>query len=323
MGDTLFTQGPANVDSLLTLSKSVLLDVTPMLHDAITGAIPTLKVLQQKAAVKKNGGASIIVPLMYGKNNTFSWYSGFDTLDVTPAAGLTNAQYAWKNAAVSISISGDEERKNAGSGKLIDLMKARIMQASLSFKDSIGAALYTASPATKAMHSLPVMVDATSSIGDIASSSYSWWQSQVSSSAGSFATYGLTKMASLYRDIEKGGQDGVVPDIVVTTSDVLGYYEKANVSNLRYTDNKLADAGFINFKYKGATMFFDPNCTSGAMYMLCSQHISFVTHADAEFSLTEFVKPANQDAKTAQMILCCNLVSNNRRKLGVITGISA
>lgn len=56
---TLFTHGPATVDSLLATTKSVIADSKEFLNDAIFGSIPLLKWLNSKALVTKQGGASI------------------------------------------------------------------------------------------------------------------------------------------------------------------------------------------------------------------------------------------------------------------------
>jgi hypothetical protein len=39
-----------------------------------------------------DGGASIVVPIMYAKNATAAFYSLYDTINVTPQEGMTAAQ---------------------------------------------------------------------------------------------------------------------------------------------------------------------------------------------------------------------------------------
>jgi len=87
----LFTYGPDNVDSLLATTKSVLLNMGDALEDQIFTKMSFLNLLRQKSETAKQGGASILVGLLTGKNNTSQWYSGYDTLSVTPQEGMTMA----------------------------------------------------------------------------------------------------------------------------------------------------------------------------------------------------------------------------------------
>ena len=79
----------------------------------------------------------------------------------------------------------------------------------------------------------------------------------------------------------------------------------------------------MNLTFKGIPVIFDRDCTSGYMYFLNSNNINLVVHQDADFSTGPFVTPENQDVSTAMVLFQGNLTTNNRRKLGVLTGITA
>jgi hypothetical protein len=55
---------------------------------------------------------------------------------------------------------------------------------------------------------------------------------------------------------------------------------------------------------------------------LNSNYLELVTHADANFALQDFIKPDNQDAKSALMLWQGNLTTSNRAMQGVITSIT-
>ena len=57
--------------------------------------------------------------------------------------------------------------------------------------------------------------------------------------------------------------------------------------------------------------------------MIPSDAVEFVCHADANWDIGEFQKPPTQDVWIAQCIWMGNLVTNNRRRLGKLTGITA
>lgn len=71
-----FTYGNSNVDTLLATTKSVLAEGAEYFSDAIFDMIPLFNWMQQKAQKKRSGGASILIPIMFEKNSTVTWYSG-------------------------------------------------------------------------------------------------------------------------------------------------------------------------------------------------------------------------------------------------------
>lgn len=317
---TLFTWGPANVDSLLATTLSVFTDKE--LNDNIFKGIPTWSYLNEKNRVTKNGGASLLVRLLYQKNSTAAFFSGYDIIDTTPQEGLTAAQFKWGRAAASISISGQEQDANSGEAEVSDLLQDKVSQALQSLTDLMAIQLYAAANNSKAVSNLPLFVDTTSTIGDINSSTNSWWQSTVLAS-GSMAARGRSDMTNVYNTISIQGRKATPPDFGVTTQTVYEAYEALLAPAVRFSDTKMGDLGFTNLKFKNITLMFDPNVASGEMYFLNSDALKLVVHSKRNFARTPMVKPANQDALTGQIIWQGQLTTNNRRKLGKFTGMTA
>ena len=323
MYSTQHSWGPANIDTLLTTTRDAILKSKDYLNDAIFSKIPTLNWLNSKARVTKQGGASILVPLLYGKNTTFKAYAGDDVLDTTGQEGMTMASFTWRNYGGTIKYSGDEIRMN-GAEKLYDLAKAKIIQAQMSARDKLATDLFASSQVAKAVSCLPVLVDATSTVAGFSSGTYSWWQSQVNATVGSFSTNGLAKMRDTRDDISAVGQSGgSLPDAYFTTQLILELYEASQVPSLRYGPGDTPDAGKQKLLFSGGMMDFDPNIATGEMYILPSDSLEFVVHSAADWDIGEFQKPPTQDIYIAQMIWMGNLVTNNRRRLGKLTGITA
>lgn len=317
MADTTFTHGPANVTTLLT---TTLENRRKDLQDQIFNDLPTIKFLKDKGQVSIDGGATIVTPLMYAKNTTAQFYNGYDQLNVTPQEGFTTAQFKWKESAVSVSVSNREENiQNSGPSAVLNLVNQKIDQAEMSLKDLLNTQLYDSSPASTEITSLVTLVDATSEIGDINSTTYSWWQSLVTT-GGSFAAQGRSDMLTTYNTLITRG---AAPDFLVTTPTVHAFYEGSLIPQLRYQGNASADASFNKLTFKGVPIFFDTAATSGVMYMLNSKHIQLYVSSGNNMKMTEWVKPGNQTAKVAQIIMALELGTNNRRRLGKITGITA
>ena len=171
------------------------------------------------------------------------------------------------------------------------------------------------------MESMATMTDITSTIQDINSTTYSYWQADVNT-GGSFAAQGLSDMRTLWVDIAKRNPS-TVPDCIVTTSDIYNYYEGSLQPMIRYTAGGSAEGSFESLKFKTADVFYEAQATSAVMYMFPSANLFLVLNSNADYKKTEFVKPSNQDARVAQIILMGQLVTNARRKCGLINTISA
>ena len=319
MADKIFTYGPANVDSLLATTLS---SIQKTLADNIFTRYPLLYWMKEKNKVTLSGGVSIVQPLMYAVNSTAKPYSAYDILDTTPQDGLTSAQFTWKQYSVSITIAGREERQNSGKEGIIKLLEAKTKQAEMSLARQLDADLWATSQDALRLTTVPLLVDDTGTIGDVSGSTQSWWRA-TDTASGSFAARGLADMRTLYNTILNQSADMGTPDYLIGTQSVLEFYEAALQPQQRFTDEKMANAGFQTLKYKAAPFTFGANVPSGSLYMLRSDNLNLVVHSDANFKTTQFVKPANQDARTAQILLMAEVTTDNRRKHGRLTGITA
>ncbi len=315
---TLFTWGTA-VDSLLATTLS---NYRETMEDNIYTALPLTHWLNSKGRKRtEDGGASLIVPLMSGKNTTAAWYSGYGTIDTTPQEGMLAAQFKWTQLADSVTISGIEVRQNTESHRLINLLKSRTLQAETGLIDKMSQALWSTTQVTNAITPLDILVATTGTVGDIASSGNAFWQA-TSTASGSFAAQGISDMRTLYNTLSKYRANDH-PDLVVATQTIYESYENATQAQLRYTDTKLADAGFEQLKFKGATFFFDENAIANELFMLNSKYLELVADKEVNFTASPWVKPDNQDAKTSQILWYGQLTTSNRRTSGKLTAVTA
>lgn len=271
-----------------------------------------------------DGGERIVVPLMYGKNTTAASYSGYDSLDTTPQAGIDSAEFSWKQYSVSVSISGEEERKNAGSSKIIDILEARTKQARMSLTEQLSTGLFSngTGNGSKDLTGLEAMVLGSGTYGGINSATYTWWQAGVESTSEAL---GLPKMRTGFNTASLGGKD--TPDLIVTTQTLYESYEALLVTTgsnttMRFDSagsKKLGDGGFQVLEFKGVPMVWDELCPSGTMYFLNTKHMNLSVHSMANFEVSDFVKPENQDARVAQILFMGNLTCDRRKSFYKLT----
>src|SRR3990167_2000779 len=320
--NTLFTHGPANVDYLLATTRSTILKMGDYLQDQVFTKIALLRWLQKEAQVTKQGGASILVPMLYAKANGFKAYAGDEVIDTTGSEGITVSQATWRNYGGPVTITGTEIRQNAGE-KLFDLVKAKTEQSMMTLKDRINIDFFQSTQDAKKVQALPILVDATSTVQDVNSTTSSWWQAQVIT-GGSFAARGQADMRNARDLIMQAGQGGSSgPSLVLTTRLIYELYEASLVQGIRYESRDAGDASFGSLKWSTANVDFDPNVATGEMYLLPSDALKLVVHSDAAMTLGEFKEPVDQDIRTAKLLAMLNLVTTNRRRLAKITSITA
>lgn len=321
MSDTLFTWGPANVTTLLTTTLANR-DITE-LQDAVFSDLALFDYLADKKRVRRGGGTSIIVPIRSSKNNTAASYDGYDIISTTPQDNETAAQFKYKQYAASIAVSGREERvQNVGKHQALDIVRTKTKDAEDALRDKLNTDMFATSPGSKDVGSLVTSIDATSSIGDINSTSYSFWQG-VSTASGSFAAQGLSDMRTLWNTLAVR-MPKKPTDLILTTTTIHSFYEGSLQPQQRYQpSDRTGNASFQDLMFKSAPIRYDSQATSGVMYFLNSDCMELVIDPNTDFKLSEWVKPANQDARVAQYMVALELVIRNRRKLGKLTAITA
>lgn len=279
---------------------------------------------------EEDGGERIVQPIMYGQNTTASSYAGYDLLDTTPQEGIDAAEYNWKQYSVSVTISGEEERKNAGrKEQIIKILDARTKQARMSLTEQMTQGLFSDGTGNggKNLTGLEAMVAATGTYGGINSGTYAWWRAYVDSTS---EVLSLADMRTAYNTNSLGGKD--TPTLIVTTQALFEKYESnftmvsgdiANIAGSFMTqsagEKKIADGGFQKLGFKGVPIVWDEYCPSGSMYFLNGNHMKLVVHKDANFDITDFVKPENQDARVAQILFMGNLTCDRRKSFSKLT----
>jgi len=188
---------------------------------------------------------------------------------------------------------------------------------------------------------------ASVSIGNINQATYSWWRNKsLNGSGGTDAgayknldvnSWAVLKQAArnLYNTCSKGG--GGFPDFGILDQSTFESYEAALDDKVRYVDGTKGPAsmGFESIRFKNqdlvwdevvpdvdtGVVYDDSNFASGTWFMLNLDFLELVVDSATDFITTPFVRPENQDAKVAQILMMGNLTVSNRRKQGLIYGI--
>lgn len=308
-----------------TLVSTTLKNYRKQLADNITGHQALFYLLKQRGYFEeRDGGETLVEPLLIGENSTVSSYSGYDILDVTPQEGISAAEVDWKQIAGAISINGREEFQNMGSKtKIVSLLESKIKQLEISMELDINSQLFGDGTGNggKDITGLNLVVEngaAWATYAGIDSNTNTYWRNTWLAEGGALD---LASMRNVFNSASRGNAK---PDLIITTQDVYEDYEALVLANndITRTNVKLGDAGFQNLEFKGVPMVFDEDCPTGVMFFLNSQFLKFVAGKGRFFKNTPFQKPENQDAKVSQVLLYGNLLTMNRARLGRLDGIT-
>jgi len=186
-------------------------------------------------------------------------------------------------------------------------------------------------------------------VGNVNPNTETWfrpWAKDGNGSAGHNANAGgvdvttwailLDGLNSLYHYCSRGS--GGRPDLILTSQVGFEQVETALRDKVRYTQTAEGSVAFDNLEFKkGCPMYWDemmPDIETGVIYnsnsyalenyfMINTKFVKLVYDSQHNFTPTPFVRPANQDAKVAQMLFVGNLCWTHARKHGVYYGIPA
>lgn len=138
---------------------------------------------------------------------------------------------------------------------------------------------------------------------------------------GGAITPSATTMESLmqaaWMEVTRGDDK---PDLIVSSNDYFTFFENSQTSLKRYTDDSMAQAGFVSMKYKTADVIFDggSGIPTAHMYMLNTDFLELVVHQDADLTEMPDQHAVNQDASVTPILWQGNLVCSNRSLQAVI-----
>jgi len=301
--------------------------------EAVFKGNPLSAWLLSKNRVKtESGGLYIAEPVIYAENNTVASYKGYDKLNVQPTEELTNARFNWRQVAGTVSISGEEEMKNAGPEQIFKMLGTKVTVLQKSFRQELNRQLcQTASAANpKDILGLDALVEvlaasSQSTVGGINRSTYQWWANKFSAST---STTVVDPMRTFLNDVSEGIER---PDLILTTQTLFEQYEKEGYGKLQLNDTGALELGFDSQRFKGITMMWDAMLADSSlrgsgspyrdkcMYFLNSEYLSVTIHKRRNFVMSKFRTPPDQDARVAQMLFMGNTTVANSRYQGVLT----
>lgn len=293
--------------------------------DNITNNNALLRFMKKRGNIKtKSGGYEIAKPISYAENSTYQRFSGLDTLNVNQSEVLSAAKFDWQQAAIHVVASGRELRMNNSKEAMIDLVKARIDAAKATAANNLSIDLYSDGALANQIGGLALLIQTNGqgTVGGINSATYTNWRNQFREISGTNTWTKSTikgEMNALWLNTVFGQE---MPDLLLSSHDFYAAYEESLQDNQRYTDASMAAAGFETLKYKSASVVFDTNTNFGTtaerMYFINTKNLYLIQHSEAQWTQDDEKKPINQDGVVIPMYWMGNLVTDSRRRQGIL-----
>lgn len=295
------------------------------LADNVTNHNALLARMSENGAIKEvaQGGRTIFEPIMYGTNSSVQFYEGFDSF-TPPTTGqniVDGAEYSWKQLGGFVSISGQELVQNSGKHAALDLLETRIKHLQAQLKNTFSTSLYSDGTGSsgKEFGGLRLLVadnpTAIGTVGGIDQVANSFWRNQVSAAAAFTTSTALGRMNSLYLTCLRGTDK---PDLILADANTFATYEGTQQQLQRFTSEKMAQQGFVSYKYKTADVVYDDACPANHMYFLNTNAISFRYAPNRWFEVGDERQVVTADYQVVPVWVMGNLTTNNRSLHGVL-----
>jgi hypothetical protein len=241
---------------------------TGQLQDNVSRNNALLARLNRRGRIKTfSGGRTIVQEINYANNSTFTWYSGYQTININPSQVFSAAEFPIRQAALAVSISGLEELQNSGEEAIIDLLESRVENGEMTFMNGLSNGIYGDGSVTGSINGLQLLVaDSPSSgvVGGIDRSSWAFWRNlafSATTDGGVAANQAniLGYMNALWVQLIRGRD---FPDLIVADNLMYQYYLNALQAIQRITTSSgnapdLAEAGYTSLKYMNSDVVLD------------------------------------------------------------------
>ena len=315
--------------NLSDITVTTLNNRSSVIADNVTKNNALLSYLSRKGNIKPlDGGEQIYKGFSYQENGNFGFYSGYDLLPVAAQQVISGAVFDWKQAAVSVVISGLEQLKNSGKERIKNLLDERIGVAEDTMMNNLSSSIYSDGTGYggKEITGLNAAVSATPSTGTyggVDRAAWSFWRNQTNTNASYSSTTIYNDFMTLWLKCVRGSDK---PDLIVADNNVYSTYVQSLQAQQRFTDPRAAEAGFEAVKFMSADVVFDGGiggfCPANTAFFLNLKYLFWQPHKSRNMVplSPDRRAPVNQDATVAILAFAGNLTSNGAQFQGRFIG---
>jgi len=315
------------LDTLYSTTWQLMRDET---IDNVFNATPLTYWLYDAGRIRREeGGRWIGIQVMYAKNLTVDTLGPGGSISIAPSEHTSTAQYDWKFMAGSLMRLFSDDSFNRGEYAIQNKVKNDLRNLELSMIDKFESMFHGdgAGNGAKDYNGLANLVSITPSLGTVGGfnrANQSWWRNYQRTFDSTGLPSGdkaiLFNMRKVYNACSVGNDH---PTLIESSVAEYELYEANLTTLLQVTKTKLADGGFDALSYKGVPYTFSPSAPAGEQRFLNERYIELVINTYADFLMTNWKEIPNQLDRVCQVVVEGNLVTNNSRMQGVLSGTFA
>jgi hypothetical protein len=245
--------------------------------------------LNSKGNIKSfSGGHKVTEELDWQENPNFQWYSGAETLAMAQGDVLTAAEFAIKQCAIAVVMTGLEGLQNSGREQIIDLLEGRLANAERTMMNRMAQSVYGdgTSYGGREITGLGAAVVSDPTTGtyggiDRSVSANSFWRNKTTGAIGVQTAATIQgAMTSLYVACSRGADK---PDLIIFDNTLYTAFANSLQVLQRFTETRQAELGFESIKFMGADVVLDGGVggyqASGVGHFLTTKYIRLRPHS--------------------------------------------
>lgn len=349
-----------NVSDALTDERvaTCLDEMLPVAYNQVMMFNPTLNQLEtSEFKEERNGGARIRTPLRTGKNTSFTTFGKNEPMTPQVYKIMSWCYWNFKQGAANVLVDWVEEREQAGSGNVIDLVRQRVEAVTDGVRESMNNMVWTSAIGNngKDFNGIPFLIPADPRTGVMAGldrSLHYWWRNcywdntalsyqphpkdsaigapvavgAFGSISNQYATM-LDRMTTMLHNCGYGEQ--ATSYFIITDQLVYEQFIKCAQHMRNFSIAYSSDADIVKYNFGGAmfhnvpVLFDNQDIPSGYMWMINKRYMKLISDSGAWWVWTEERKPYNQFAKVRYLMLRGQIVNFMPCKHAVLQGITA
>lgn len=319
---------PQNGQRLATAWQSYV-GTTP--EDNINQTYFLLQKMQEMGGTKGiDGGTDVRAMLTYALNPNVAWQGETDTVATAVPDIIDESVWAWKMLGASVSHTEFEKAINQGGARKTDLLEAKMDNMNDTIDFALNTMLFGAASGNTpgGLSDIVSVTPSTGSPGGINRANFAFHRNvQVTGTKTTTAFDNVRSTAFSAYNSASAGMLGKRPKIAVATQTVYQGIASLMVANERYVRESQKDKGITGFT-TGSLMLhdmelnYDALCGSGLLYLLNFDFFKLAYPKGFYKKGYPAVDPANQFGDVFKALTICTPMTNNARKLAVVSAIT-
>jgi hypothetical protein len=308
---------------------------TGELADNVSIHMPLLKRLKQRGNIENiTGGTKILEEIEYAENGTTKWYSGYETLDVSPQEIFTAAEYDIRQLAGTVTTSGLEDLVNDGNREAkISLAKRKIQNLDRSLMNTMARSVHSDGTGNggKQLLGLQAFISSaptSGTVGNIDRAAWAFWRNKKFSGVtdGGAAITSANIRSYMRRLALLLVRNDDFPDLITLDTNFYNLYAESLTPFQRVTGNDAFGSGFKALKFyevgNECDVIFagaDVGMPSNTGYFQNTRYLRLRPHSRRNMTrIGDSRKPINQDASIEIVGWAGNMTCSNMALQGVL-----